>query len=411
MYAKVSAKTFKKSVFLYICAAPFLGSYSNSFIVYLSIILLLGYNMLEYYKGTVLPKAPFLFFIWCIIVTAFMDLIVVDAYSTSINRSIAFVLYVFTVITLSKDKDVHLFLRFYVVFAHMALAFFIVQVLFYYILHMAIMFQIPFLDLNENLHSAYNYLNTARTIGVLFPRFPGPFSEPSIYADYLAPLLLLYLYGTKDIKKNNIAAGIIVVTLFLSTSGVGIIMACVSIGLYIWLKNSKDRKKALWIPVLAFILFAAVLAVYVSSGRIRETINTLFVPGTGDENSKADYRIYRGIYYFLSLPVIYKVMGIGLFNAENFALQNHLVNPYDADTSSYEYFNGISQTFIYTGIIGTIIFCLFLMKIVPRKSMIEKAFFVLYLMLIVGTSYLFTEMAVIYLALAYIVRQEGDEKT
>ena len=86
--------------------------------------------------------------------------------------------------------------------------------------------------------------------------------------------------------------------------------------------------------LLALILFTGVLVVYASSGRIRETINTLFVPGTGDQNSKADYRIYRGIYYFLSLPVIYKVTGIGLFNAEKFALQNNLVNPYDADTIS-----------------------------------------------------------------------------
>ena len=165
-----------------------------------------------------------------------------------------------------------------------------------------------------------------------------------------------------------------------------------------------------WIPVLAIILFAALLVVHISSGRIRETINTLFVPGVGDTNSKADYRIYRGIYYFLSLPTIYKVTGVGLFNAEKFALQNHIVSPYDVDTSSYEYFNGISQTFIYTGILGTILFSMFLMKFVPRKSMIEKSFFVLYMMLIIGTSYLFTEMAVIYLALAYIVSQERDEK-
>ena len=410
MYARVSTKTFKKLVFLYICAFPFLGSYSNSFIVYVNISLLLGYNMIEYSRGKVLPKAPILFFAWSIIVTIFIDLIVVDAYSASINRSIMFALYVLTVITLKNDKDIHLFLNIYLGFAYFAIVFFVIQILFYYILHKAIMFQIPFLDLNENLYNAYNYLKMARTIGVLFPRFPGPFSEPSIYADYISPLLILCLYGIEDIKKNYIKAGFIVVTLFLSTSGVGIIMAGVSVGLYIWLRNSKDRKKMQWIPVLAIILFAALLVVYISSGRIRETINTLFVPGVGDTNSKADYRIYRGIYYFLSLPTIYKVTGVGLFNAEKFALQNHIVSPYDVDTSSYEYFNGISQTFIYTGILGTILFSMFLMKFVPRKSMIEKSFFVLYMMLIIGTSYLFTEMAVIYLALAYIVSQERDEK-
>lgn len=407
MYNRIHQIKYTHVFYIYVCLFPFLTSYSNSVINYSNLALMAGYIGLESIKNRKMPKIAVLFFIWSLIITAVMNLAVPNVSSVSMNRAIVFLFYVLTIAVLPKDSDRDAFVNIYMIFAYMVLAFFIVQILLYYVFDTALMFQIPGLNLKDNLNYAYQYLSDASFYGNPFPRFPGPFSEPAIYAVYLVPMLLICLYGTERRKKNYCMAALIIITLFCSTAGMGIVMSVVSVGVCIWQINAKSRKRFIWIPFLAVICLVLLAVVYFSSSTLRNLINNLFFSGDAS-SSKADYRIYRGISYFLSLPLLYKITGIGLFHAEQFAFQNNLRNSYDVSGAAYEYFNGVSQIFIYTGLIGAVLFIVFLWRMFSKKNAADWGFFILYLMLIVGTSFLFTEIALIYYMVIYGISRENE---
>lgn len=387
---------------------PFLECYKNPIISYITLLLMIIYVGAECLKNRELKVNSFmLYLIWALCVSLFMLLVLNNVNSTSVNRTISTIIYGMVIITFEKDKDLGAFLKTYEVFSMFCVIFFILQVIIFFLMRKAIVFQIPFLELKDNIKTFYQYMYNASNWGITdYVRFPGPLSEPSHYAAYIIPLAIMYLHGIPGyISKNHKRVFIIIVTICLSTAGTGIIIIAASLCVYVVIKNY-DKKNFSKIPMYLLILVIMFFIVYLLNDSVSQTVNNLFVAQDSTTSAKADYRIYRSIAYFTKMPIVNKFFGIGLYNAEQFSAQNMIYTIYDSEII-YEYFNGIGQISIYTGVIGMCIYGIYIKKIFKKSSGVGKNMLVAYIMLIIATSNLFTGLALFYLAIIAFSRKNN----
>lgn len=387
--------------YILICILPLLSSYDYPAINIISVALMYLYSLCQMSFWCKRLKNPLVYVaLWAALITAVMFIVMGGMFTTSVNRTIATMVIFLTLLANASDQRIIYLLRIYKLCALWCVIYFIVQVVFYYFLNKPMMFKIPFLELREELRVAYTYLERAYQARVSLPRFPGPFSEPSHYAAYILPLMAFYLCGYKQyVKKNFLFAIVIAATLVLSTSLTGIVVMATMMSYYFFVRI---KQKKLIITVLTFLLvFGAILLPL----KYNFNLGSLFGP------QKFGYRIYRGIDYYSNLPLINKLVGIGLYNAEKFADSHNIETSYDRFDEVYEYFNGVSQVLIYIGGIGGLFFIWYLVHIIYLKNNLYTMLCINYVLLLIATSTFINNAAHICLALLFCVRPDKEERS
>lgn len=403
---KISDYSIKKVSIFLICIMPFINNYNTPFFTYVLLTFLVLSIVLKIIKCRYLEWDYLLLYdIYLTMITIISGVLYSFTDSVSLNRSIATIILVLFGALAIERRDIWNIINIYKRIAELAILFFVVQLLFYYVFNRALMFRIPFLPLKDELEMAFGYLEAACSYGMLFPRFPGPFSEPSIYAAYVIPLLIIYLYD--DVKKNIYKIILLCITVYMSTSGLGFVMLIIEFFLFVGLNSLKNRKKLLLLPFIFVLLIILFSVAYNINPTVKGMVDTLFVSDSTSA-SKADYRIYRGFEYFIKMPVISKIFGIGLYNATSFAKISQISTQYDLQGVFYEYLNGITQVLIYSGLIGTVVFALFLIKVYPKRSDIGIALFGAYVMVILATGMLFDSTAMIYLLILICISKQDE---
>ncbi len=399
----LTKQKFSEYMAIIVCLTPMLVVYDSSIISYIQLFSFSIYifvSMKE--KNFSVNGSPLaLYCIYTIVISVFMG-VILSVNSVAINRSISSILFVLFLIYAKNDEKINKIKIIYKYIAAFCVVFFVLQFFCFYILHKGIMFQIPGFQLKENLQNAYKYLSLASAYGSTYVRFPGPFSEPSIYAEYVMPLIAFYLFGCRGVcKRSVIKAVVIAMTVLMSTSGIGIVMVAVCFTVYALIYSNNK----LIVILSVVIVIAVAIVTYSVVPEIKLTVDNLFVVGNiNSSNSKADYRLYRGIEYFSNMPILHMIFGIGLYNAEAFASHVGIINAYDRAGQAYEYFNGFSQIFIYTGIIGTVLLMIYFGAYVKFVgSNLRKTMFILYFALIIGSSALFDGIGLIYLVLLFVI--------
>ena len=381
---------------------PLLMYYENSFVIYMIYISMITF---VFVKCKIYVDLFTVYIIWLVLIS----LVLGFGNTTAMNRLVGIVVFGAFTMSIKTAVSIEKFEKLYRFIAWGAVLFFILQIISFYIFKTGIMFRIPFLELKKNLDNAYMYLTIHRKNDIL-TRFPGAFSEPSHHASFVVPLLAMVLYDNLNKRKKIIEILLITLTLLVSSSALGIVMAFAVF--FFWFVNQKainKTTKAIWIAIA--ILFSAIVFLFLmkSYPSFAQQMQNLFVSKDEQTASKSDWRIYRGIQYYFNMPFLNKIIGVGFANSTAFSAEHGVYTSFDWIGEYTEFYAGFLQIFIYTGLIGAIILGSHFMRILKRKTCKqEMLLWICYILLLASSSVLFEGFACIYISLALNARKKND---
>lgn len=255
---------------------------------------------------------------------------------------------IIAILILSDNLNYNLFYRIYYIVTWIVFIGLLFQSFQVYILHQPTkMIIFPFMS-NAISASTYNYINYwyAKTRPSSF------FSEPSIYANFMAPIIIISLKNRKYIVAITQSIGIL-----LTTSTTGVILVAV-----IWLYWAfVCVKKLSYKILLGFVLCLATLLLIRSNifgNTFRKLVNT---------NLFANEHTGSSLQIFLQMPWKDRILGVGCGNVEKY-LATHHIDMSMIETTVNGYVSSGIGNFIFYGVIGGIIYLLLCFVMIRRSN-------------------------------------------
>jgi len=218
-------------------------------------------------------------------------------------------------------------------------------------------------------------------------RFSSVFNEPTAFAAYLIPLLIISME-----RHEIIFSSFLVIALILSTSSLGI-LSCFFIIFYNLLKNINHRRKSKKFKNILYSISLIIIVFFITFQFFYSDFYSFARNKIVNIDYKEDVRFSKGpiIYYLTSLTG--KIFGVGIGNIANYCRAKGIFLPYKAEgfysAEGSEYMNAIPYSFLAFGIIGGILFLLQifnLFKIIDKDYKIMPFIF-LFLMLVTSMFY------------------------
>ncbi len=388
--AKVS--TFSKLVTWAFLLSPILktygwGRYDFAFIftVGLAIIYFFKYGFRNR-----MPKLLAIYLVYCYVsviisVTSFQSLI-----QLSLVR-------IFLVYLMFYDVlDLQYTVKSYKIFGAIIISVFFIQEISYHLTGFRISGVFEFLPLNTGTDDAQGYFESVATGA----RSASLFSEPAHFVQTLFPLLCIEIFYDKS-KNHLVYSAIIILALLLTQSG-NAVFGLAAIFSYYFITKFKGRNKGR--NVLQVILLLAVAiplaSIYIKSDigqGMLERQNQLSVDDHGASMS-GFRRIFRGYFVYDEYSIIEKITG--LYNGERVAEKiKQSVVAYDFEEDD-QYFNAVHNILLRTGIIGAIIFIMFIVGEWKMNSPGGRALLLVLIVLMFISAIYFTETMALYLVLS-----------
>lgn len=240
-------------------------------------------------------------------------------------------------VKLNYDK----FVKFYKYISFFLIGYFFYQVICLLVLHTSPVniltdyFHLPALSERNGIYSTESYF-----------RFSSLFSEPSHFSQYLAPLVVYYLVGYRDIIKKSIpmALGVSMIILF-SISGTGIGICAIIWAVYLYhegyLFKFKNLIVVLFVAICLFVILSA-------SEGIIDMVNQM----TDSSDNKTSDRVTRGFSLFFDLPLLKQITGIG-YQCVSASTKIYHMKLGDVISNGHnEYVSDISSILLTGGLIG-----------------------------------------------------------
>lgn len=233
------------------------------------------------------------------------------SYTSLIIGVIRFLFYVVlillvTSLNLPNDES---FIRQYKIIGFIASAYLIIQFLAHLFWGVILPWKFPFLPVYVD---GYNQIDFISNFAVFYRPYSF-FLEPGYYVQYIIPIFILTVFHLNN-KKNIFFSIFFSVSLFISTSGQGIII-CLMIWSIIILKYTRNMIKKLSIKKLLIfgtipLILYAFLQVFFSSELINKSFSRLFIGNQASING----RFFSPIQLFKNLSLPQKFIGIGYNN-------------------------------------------------------------------------------------------------
>lgn len=209
------------------------------------------------------------------------------------------------------------------------------------------------------------------------------FTEPAMYAIYMAPLLHMNIY-----RKKYFQAVMISVSLILSTSTIGIISVVVLFGADIILNKDISKRKKI---VLTFLVIAGgFLAINATAFSTAFTKISNEMSGT----SNSYVRVQWGYNTFSQLNWGEKIFGIMDQSIESLRLSGR-IDPVVINKKMYSYANTFQIVLITSGFIGVVLWGITHFKLFNAGDYRLKIFLVLQIVLMFGSKCFFSSIALI----------------
>lgn len=290
--------------------------------------------------------------------------------------------------------------KYYRFLAYCSIIFFFIQEIMYYYLGWRLMGLLPFMPVS------YSYTTMSAFIAKMsvLDRSMSFFLEPAHFAQYILGYLALIL-GENSYKGKVFSIESIIVSLVLlfTWSGNAILLTGLLWAIFI-LKVNINRYIKYIIIIPAIFIVAAVSFTYISTSERGEKILERSSELSVNQNrvSSGMMRIYRGYFVFSEMNEYEQLIGVGTGTIPE--VIDH--SPYIFMFMEFERYVNTAQTILIgDGIIGTIIFLLFLLSITSKGI----SFSILYVALFVGLSLMesfwLTSKMLLYLTLAYYYGQ------
>lgn len=238
------------------------------------------------------------------------------------------------------------------------------------------------------------------------------FSEKSHLCEYVCPYIAMCLYGKDIVKKNRLKKAVFYSVCVVSTvSGNGIVIVALMWLMYFaFFGEFKSKRYKFLFLITGVALLVGIYYVLTLIPRFSEMFERLFVDNSGSafENSKADYRIYRGLDIFMRMPLWAQVTGAGYAHMFLFAQKYDIVSVYDFSWKLYEYFSAVSMVLLYSGAVGMFFCFKHFYALYKAKSKTVKGLVMITAALWFSTEMLFNTTHIMYLLLIIAVLQREN---
>lgn len=406
----INTGVFSTIVMLFMLVCPIMnmyaifgGYYLDIFIEELLIVSFLFFccfNKKVLSKELSFPRMLKIYFIYYFIVY-FVSNIKVGFYAMlSLPVFLAFFLYLTFWGTFVSKR----FINIYIIFAVISISFYFAQLLVETTTGIGLSGVIPGLPLSEGVPENINeriYFSTTR--------YSAFFSEPSHFAQFLLPLLIILLFDkplTIRFKKPLILA--IISALLLLQSGtaiVGIVPILIFLLISFWKEHPKQKPL-----VLLFLMLLVCVIGFVIKKFIDSEIGSFIIERSDEfdmtaiDGTSGFVRMWRGFYVYDDYSMVEKIFGnCCLEDQIRHVKASHMEMNFEGFALTY--FSGIQTILIRTGIIGFVLFSAFLRRLWIDNTICGKCLLVTCITLMfVDATYLTTGMAV-YLLLAQCQKQ------
>jgi hypothetical protein len=370
----------------------------SSFLLILSVIIifmlrLLSKRRFKIYRNDILYPIVILVF-WQIVITTLY--LMMDTYRITIGYAIFIPIILVATLYLVRDLDLGPYIiQAYINISNIIIIFLVLQILSYYSLGLFLPGRIPILSLANEFRNIPIF--GVDLIGNI--SFSSVFSEKAKFAQYIMPYLCLCIFGYRDIvKKNMLKAVIITIMMCLTLSGNAVVVCAIIWFMYFYLSSDKG------IMHKFFYIIGGVVAIYLAF-MILDNIpvfNDLFSRLFSDQSgstyyySKADYRIYRGLDYYINLPFCRQIFGIGFGALTSYANKFGIISQYDVVGVYAEYLSAIWQVMIYTGIVGLALYVKYFIGLHNKSQESFKVCTIAFFALSISSSIYFEYMWLVY---------------
>ncbi|WP_313163898.1 hypothetical protein [Sedimentibacter sp.] len=263
---------------------------------------------------------------------------------------------------------------------------------------------LPFKILPFPLYRNVDMQEVFRVATTYYFRPMGVFVEPGFAAQFLLPGLIFSLFGNLSKNKTEYKSAVVIfIAIFLTTSTQGVFFGLIAIAAYLLYNIKSDLKQGNGLKAILLIFIALIAGFYIlNMDAIKLAINK--VTWAGSAGSSASLRILRGFAVFLSLPFIYKIIGVGHGNLGNFVLEHQIITKYDPIVMTQlaaDYANSISMTLLYYGVFGFLILCYIYWKFLRETEKEFRLLVIINVGLIFVAGALFNYLMLYYFAFIY----------
>lgn len=247
----------------------------------------------------------------------------------------------------------------------------IMQYIAYFLFRIDLAFLIPDAPLNYNVELSTTLMNTWHsnsTIGYFRPC--SFFIEPAYQAQYMLPWMGIKLFSEDfELNKKTISS-VIFVTLgmVLTTSSLAFLGSAI-IWFLFTIKMMRKRRVAKGY-IYGFATFVLLFVFLLSRSSIQEQLMEKFTSiNSLQASSSFTLRLLRGIYCYVQMGNIQNIFGCGYGNIVAYFNSIHLVTPLDVRIASIDYMNGFSYALCDFGLIGFLVYIIFMIRcVLPRKK-------------------------------------------
>lgn len=244
-------------------------------------------------------------------------------------------------------------------------------------------------------------------------RICSVFAEPSHFAVYVIPALLMYIFGKTRQRLIVLKILLLTASVMLSTSSNGILVMGVVYASFLLYKFFRKINVAYFI--VGGALFLGSFYFISKSEFINDVTYGLFTEEAGMSMSKAELRVYRGFKLYVDLPIDKQLFGVGWRNAARYCktCNNELYSTYSAHTDVFDYFNSIAGTLIYSGIIGLCLLLAFFFSMFKfTNDFSARTLIICVLVIMSSSSVLMTDQWILFLTtIISLINRSRNEET
>lgn len=332
----------------------------ENFFILFNILLLVCYNKFRpvYY----MPKGYLLFFIYALFAPV-LGLLFYRNFNSFISSYVSIILFTLSFLLFIPHLDYNLIKKYYKVCVLFVSTIFVIQELMFNLVGYRFSALIPFIPVR------YSYVDTAEFIAkqMVAPRSQSVFLEPSHLAQFLLGYLAILL--GENIQKNKLLSfstlGLSLL-LLLTWSGNGILLTLLLwIVFFVMIRMNPIKKYFVIVPLLLIVIFISLQ--YFSSTEKGEEVmaRTEELDVEQEHLSSGAIRIYRGYFVFGAMPFVEKVTGVGSGTTGD--VIEH--SPFYFLFYDFErYLNNIQMLLVGYGLVGTLLFGLFLKDLIKCRN-------------------------------------------
>lgn len=237
-----------------------------------------------------------------------------------------------------------------------------------------------------------------------FTHVPSVFAEASHFAAFLLPAIV-FLLAKYKIEHRIIKLAILVIGVMVSTSANGIICLAIIIFSFTYFSQKKLKPNRVIIGMVLIIIVIAALF----SGAVTDVLDGVFSSTTSDD-TKADYRIYRGFELYSELPFHQKLLGIGSANIQVFYAEGLMDSEYDRAWRAIDFLSAFASIIIYNGFVGLLAFALFMKALWKKTNWATKTIILTFVAYSISEDFYFNEYWLLYISLICSSRYVFENK-